>query len=225
MGSRMVDDLLDWVEENFNVIGGRAVAELPSAVRTELGKAFPSSTVHSIAEARQAGAVLWTDDYLVASYSEFRLKLPFVHTQQVFADEVRAGGLAVATYERASEYLLRQGFESTLLQPSIFINFSQSLNWDAGKMSKALRCIAATPMGVAQFASAVCQIACEACRQIVSRDVRVNYLSAVFSHILLRQERELIVREMIEIAPRICGLNVVAEGQITNMLRQIQRNI
>jgi len=114
-------EFLDWIETNFEVVGGIGQADLPADFRQKTEHVLGAEAVESIGVMRSQNAVLWTDDIGVATFANQDLQAPRVWTDVMLEWLCDKGQLESGRLTRIKLDLVHLGYRFTRLGNDDFI--------------------------------------------------------------------------------------------------------
>jgi hypothetical protein len=217
-----IENALDWLEDNCTVLDGTHVLGLSEEVRDELSRLFPTSVIQSIAAASETGRVLWTDDFAVVVFLDFKLPLPHVASPNVIKRYHELQLIDDATASRLLSYMLSAGVEGTAVDADTFVDLAKNLGWDVAKLGKLFHCVSMCRIGARDLAMISATILDLASRQIESRETRMAFFGNYVSALARRHDGRFVLNELevLCVAGRF-GYNIVAEK---NVLAEIAKH-
>lgn len=217
-----IEKALDWIEDNCTVLDGAHVLGLSDDVREDLARLFPASVVQSIAAASETGRVLWTDDFAIVTFLDFKLPLPHVASPVVTKRYHALRLIDDAALSRLLSHMLTAGVEGVDIDTGVFVESAGKLGWDVAKLTKLFHCVVASRATTKDLASVSATILDLASRQIESRETRMIFFNGYISALAHRHDGSFVLHEleMLCLAGRF-GYNIVAE---TNVVAEIAKH-
>jgi tetratricopeptide (TPR) repeat protein len=221
-----ITGFIAWVESNTSTIGGLGLAEFTKEQRHNLGRFFDSATIESLGTAIARNAILWTDDFAIASsgFVEGILLPPRTWTAVVVEELSESGGL---THDQRSEFLLDLiGFDYrfTRLDQAVFDLAMKKGRWNPiqGSLADVLRWIAVS--GVSE--EGALQTAAEIIRRVWSQALlahqRSEVAAAAVKSLSQRPDGVAILQQLESLLPIMFGLDVPAIRECRQLIRNEQ---
>lgn len=105
---------------------GESLARIPPEARKELIGLFGEATAQAMAEAAVTGAVLWTDDLVVAEVGKERIGI----VKRVWTQLVMRSVAAPDVHEKLTLFLLRWRYFFTIVDPEVVVAACRDGSWD-----------------------------------------------------------------------------------------------
>lgn len=224
--TKSLSSFIDWVERNTSSIGGMGLAEFSREQREKLCQFFDSATVESLGTAIAQNAVLWTDDYAIASEGVVEdIVLPPRIWTAVVIDKLGESGELTAE-QRAEALLNLIGFDYrfTRLDQAVFDLAMKKGRWNPiqGSLADVLRWIAVS--GVSE--EGALQTAAEIIRRVWSQALlahqRSEVAAATMKSLSQRPDGVAILQQLESLLPKMFGLDVPAIRECRQLIRNEQ---
>ncbi|MGH9468078.1 MAG: PIN domain-containing protein, partial [Terriglobales bacterium] len=134
------DDLRAFVaaiRRRCRVVEGTALAAFSSEQRDKMKRTLGLPTAAAIAMAAKVGAILWTDDFVVAALAIAEHGVKRIWTQLMLQAELAAGTLDHDTCLSGELTLLASGYTFTSMHPALIVHAGRATGWNPGKAQLA----------------------------------------------------------------------------------------
>ncbi len=221
--TRAILDFIGWVERNTFAIGGIGLAEFTMEQRSALSELFDSATIESLGAAISRKAILWTDDFAIASsgFVEGIALPPRVWTAVVVEKLCASGAL---TSDQRSEALLNLiGFDYrfTRLDQAVFELAMKKGRWNPieGSLADILRWIAFSGVSEEGAMQTALEIIRSVWAQALLAHQRSEVAAATTKALGQRPDAVAVLQKVEQSLPRIFRLDVTAINECRKLIR------
>jgi tetratricopeptide (TPR) repeat protein len=214
---------IDWVKGNTTEVGGLGLAELSKDHRDRLGVMFDDATVESLGTAIAHDAVLWTDDFAIASQGFLEgITPPSRIWTAVAVDKLFERNLMTA--EQRSEALLSLiifDYRFTRLDQSVFELAITRGRWNVekGPLVSIFSWISNSGVNAEGAMQTAIQIIRMVWAQAFLAHQRRDVAAATIKSLGQRADAVILLRELDQALPKIFGLDVTAINECGKLIK------
>jgi tetratricopeptide (TPR) repeat protein len=214
---------INWVERNASEVGGLGVAELSREHRDRLSALFDDATLESLGTAIANDAVLWTDDFAIASEGFVDdIKLPPRIWTAVAIDKLHSGGQMTAEQRSlALLTLISFDYRFTRLDQSVFDLAIARGRWNVkeGPLAAIFNWIANSGVSAEGAMQTAIQIIRIAWAQAFLAHQRSDVAVATMKSLGQRSDAVILLRELYHVVPKIFGLDLTAINECRKLIK------